>query len=91
MLSSTKLNTMRQMQLDEIDKNTLVDVRDVRIDTTLPQAERVEKYMDLIRNPYIFKSGDTTVRIRFVGEKSLSQSLTEYFSRLNAQNAHAGL
>jgi hypothetical protein len=82
MLSSSELQKMSQMEITEVDKNNLKDIRTVVMDAKLSQVERVEQYLSHIHNPYCFRSGDTPVRIRFVGEKPLSQSLVEYFSRL---------
>jgi hypothetical protein len=83
MLSSKDLIIMSKQDICEIDPSTLVDISKVFIDSSLPQTERVKRYLAQIHNPYCFKSGDTPVRIRFTGsEKSLSSSLVEYFSRV---------
>lgn len=43
----------------------LVDIRDVKIDTSLPVEERLKSYVEQIKNPYIFKVGKTVVRVRY--------------------------
>ena len=44
---------------------SLVDIRDVRIDRTLPMEERVKSYVEQVKNPYMFKVGDTIVRVSY--------------------------
>ncbi|MCD7731923.1 MAG: hypothetical protein LUH56_00580 [Oscillospiraceae bacterium] len=45
--------------------DSLVDIRDVRIDRTLPLEERMKSYVEQIKNPYMFKVGDTVVRVSY--------------------------
>ena len=42
---------------------SLVDIRDVRIDRSLPMEERVKSYVEQVKNPYMFKVGNTVVRV----------------------------
>jgi len=44
---------------------TLADIRDVKIDTNLPLQERMQSYIQQIKNPYLYKCGDITVRVSF--------------------------
>ena len=39
---------------------SLVDIRDVRIDRTLPMS-----YVEQVKNPYMFKVGNTVVRVSY--------------------------
>ena len=43
----------------------LVDIRNVKIDHTLPSDERVRSFIEQIKNPYCFKVGDTVVKVSF--------------------------
>ena len=43
----------------------LVDIRNVKIDRTLPSDERVRSFIEQIKNPYCFKVGDTVVKVSF--------------------------
>ncbi|MCC8130235.1 MAG: hypothetical protein LUC38_04975 [Oscillospiraceae bacterium] len=45
--------------------DSLIDIRDVRIDRTLPLEERMKSYVEQIKNPYMFKVGDTVVRVSY--------------------------
>ena len=44
---------------------SLVDIRDVRIDRSLPLEERVKSYVEQVKNPYMFKVGNTVVRVSY--------------------------
>ena len=88
MLTSKQLEEMSQTEIDKIDKNTLVDIQSVKIDTSLPAAERMRNYLAQIKNPYCFKCGDTPVKICFKDDgKELKNVLENYFLRLkNSKN-----
>ena len=44
---------------------SLVDIRDVQIDRTLPMEERVRSYVQQVKNPYVFKVGSTVVHVSY--------------------------
>jgi hypothetical protein len=48
-----------------INTDDLVDIRDVKVDDSLPKRERVIEYIRQIRDPYRFKCGKFTVTARF--------------------------
>ena len=67
-----KSSPERQVLLDE-----LVDIRDVKIDKTLPVEERVISYVKQIKNPYMFKVGNTVVRVSYTEGGPSLQELVE--------------
>lgn len=44
---------------------SLVDIRDVKIDRSKPVEERMKSYVEQIKNPYLFKVGKTIVRVSY--------------------------
>ncbi len=54
-----------------IDREKLVDIRDVIINTDLPKEERIKDYIRQIKNPYCFKCGKYVVISKF-SENGLS-------------------
>lgn len=44
---------------------SLVDIRDVTVDPSLPKEERIAEFLRQIKNPYCFKCGKFTVRAQF--------------------------
>ena len=45
--------------------NGLIDITSVKVDSNLPQKERIAEYIRQIKNPYRFKHGKHVVHLRF--------------------------
>lgn len=45
--------------------DSLVDIRDVKIDRSLPMEERIRSYVEQIKNPYLFRVGNTIVHVSY--------------------------
>ena len=70
---------MKNEDITQVDRSTLVDIRSIHIDSSLPAAVKVRNYLEQVRDPYCFLCGDTPVRVRFVTEeKTLKKSLRTY-------------
>ena len=50
--------------------DSLVDIRDVKIDRSQPVEERMKSYVERIKNPYLFKVGNTVVRVSYANTKA---------------------
>jgi len=48
-----------------INNTDLVDIRDVSVDRNLSKQERIAEYTRQIKNPYHFKCGKFTVRVKY--------------------------
>ena len=59
--------------------DSLVDIRDVKIDRSLPVEERMKSYVEQIKNPYMFKVGKTIVR---VSSANTTQTINDNFLNL---------
>ena len=51
------LEEMKSVDLRTVDREELVDIRDVHIDRSLPIEERIRSFVEQIKNPYCFKCG----------------------------------
>ena len=49
---------------------SLVDIRDVKIDRSKPVEERMKFYVEQIKNPYLFKVGNTIVRVSYANTQA---------------------
>lgn len=49
---------------------SLVDIRDVKIDKSKPVEERMKSYVEQIKNPYLFKVGNTIVRVSYANTQA---------------------
>ena len=59
--------------------DSLVDIRDVKIDRSLPVEERMKSYVEQIKNPYMFKVGKTIVRVSYA---NTTQTINDNFINL---------
>lgn len=50
--------------------DSLVDIRDVKIDRSQPVEERMKSYVEQIKNPYLFKVGNTVVRVSYANTQA---------------------
>ena len=62
-----------------ININDLVDIRTVVIDQSLPVPEKKRSYLRQIKNPELYRCGDTIVRISHVNTgATLADRLKQY-------------
>ena len=69
----------------QVDKSIdeLVDIRDVKLDSSLGQAERIQSFLQQIKNPYCFRVGDVVVNLMFFcHDLTALQSLFPSFGQL---------
>ena len=59
----------------------LVDIRDVKIDSSLPTEERIKSFVEQIRDPYQFKIGSPVVHVAFANTQN---TLTDNFINMVA-------
>lgn len=50
--------------------DSLVDIRDIKIDRSMPVEERMKSYVEQIKNPYMFKVGNTVVRVSYANTQA---------------------
>lgn len=60
---------------------SLVDIRDVKIDRSKPVEERMKSYVEQIKNPYLFKVGNTIVRVSYANTQA---TINDNFANLLA-------
>jgi hypothetical protein len=85
MLTSNQLAEMGRTEIEQVNKSGLVDITSVKIDTSLPPAQRMQNYLEQIKNPYCFLCGKTPVQISFKPDgKELDGLLGSYFLGLKS-------
>ena len=75
MLDSFDLIMLRNVDIADCSKDSLVDLHDVKIDAGKPVAYKMNDYFEQIKNPYLFKVGDIRVKVSFGGERSFTDVL----------------
>ena len=77
------LKKMREIDVRDIDPSTLVDIKDVRIDTSLPVGQRLASVLQQMNgNPYFFRSKGLVVKCSFRGEGRLQEILEDILEHL---------
>ena len=56
-LSEMDLQELKQVDVRTVNPDTLVDIKEIEIDRTLPKGERIQEFIRQIRNPYCFRVG----------------------------------
>ncbi len=76
----TTLDNLKNVDLLTVDRDELVDIRDVKINTDLPQEERMKDFVKQIKNPYCYKHGKYTVKLSFdeTSGRTLQELLEAY-------------
>ena len=72
------LNGLKNIGIEQCERDQLVDLRSVSIDKSLPVPERISAFVKQIKNPYLFKVDDVTVKVEFSSGKSLEDAVLSF-------------
>jgi hypothetical protein len=82
-LTMSGITAMRNVDIRTVDRSSLVDLNDVRIDESLSQRERITEFIRQIKNPYCYKCGNIVVKESFSNNgKSIDDCLEQYIGTL---------
>lgn len=74
---------MAQEYVPDSARESLVDIRDVKLDSSMEQADRVRSFIQQVKNPYRFKVGDVVVNVAYTnGGATLNECFADMFSLL---------
>lgn len=79
MISREKLADLRTISICDSAKSTLTDITGISVDPSLPVEQRLERFVQETGNPYLFRVGETVVKIQY-GDSQIS--LQERLRRL---------
>ncbi|MDR2889866.1 MAG: hypothetical protein LBV33_08540 [Lachnospiraceae bacterium] len=83
MITLEQLDQLSQIEMGQADRTKLVDIKAITIDPSQPAIQRMESYLENVKNPYLFLCGDTTVRICFEPDgQELINKLKTHFEHL---------
>ena len=60
-----QLKAMQAVDVRTVDRSTLRDIRDVKVNTDLPKQERILDFMRQMGNPYCYRHGKYVVKVSF--------------------------
>ncbi len=82
-ISKSRLQQMKQVDVRTVDRDTLMDIRDVQVDRTLPRGQRFVDFLRQIGNPYCYRCGKAVVKISFADtDATLEDRLEHYLKTL---------
>lgn len=77
------LAQMKEVDIHTVDRESLVDIREVQIDESLPKEQRLEEFIRQIKNPYCFRCGKLVVKVSFADtDATLEDRLEHYLAEL---------
>ena len=82
-MDAVLLEAMKNVDIRTVDPKTLMDVRDVVVNLSLPQGERDRDYIRQIGNPYCYKCGKLIIKSVFPEtEVTITDRFESLFYRL---------
>lgn len=82
LVDEEQLSQMESRDFEEANIDALVDLMQVQI-SGATSMERLESTLRQVGNPYLFRVGNTPVRLRFSAEEAtLEEKVKSYFIRL---------
>lgn len=82
------LEEMKNIPLDTVDRDSLVDITTIDIDPSLSYEEKLKEYFRQIKNPYLFRCGKIVVQVAYSDTSyTLEDRLEQYIrEKQNLQN-----
>ena len=79
MTASELLSEMRNTDIRTVNRDTLTDIRDVKINPSFTAEEKAVEYLKQIKNPYCYKHGKYVMKITYAENGgSLNERLESY-------------
>jgi len=86
MVNKAELEKMRQMDIQSVDIDTLVDIRNVEIDVKLDKKEKIQMYLEQVKNPYCVRYKNIKIQMQFNDEgQSLDEKMEQYLAKKNLE------
>ena len=78
-----ELAQMKEVDIHTVDRESLVDIREVQVDDSLPREQRFEEFLRQIKNPYCYRCGKLVVKVSFSDtDATLEDRLGHYLATL---------
>lgn len=63
MFDSNDMNALKEVDIRTVERKDLIDLNSVIINTERSVHERIEDFIQQIKNPYCFKVGEVAVKV----------------------------
>ena len=78
-LSQVDFEALRRVDVRTVDPDTLVDIKELDIDKTLPREQRMAEFVRQVKNPYCFKVGKVAVSVGYSGDGVTFEQRMEHY------------
>ena len=76
------LNKIKKLNIEDCTLDGIVNISDIKIDAKENVCKRLDKFLKMVGNPYLFRVGDMQVRVNFEeGVPSIENKLINYFKQ----------
>ena len=77
-ITAEEYQRLKAIDIRAVDPNTVPDIHTVKIDTTLPPAERIRDVARQMNgNPFVYRCGGLLVKTPFAGTRPLQAVLED--------------
>lgn len=78
-LSKIDFEALKRVDVREVDLDTLVDIRDIKIDESLSREQRMADFIRQVKNPYCFRVGNVAVSVGFAENGATFEEQMGYY------------
>jgi len=80
-----QLQALKKPSIVEVDRESLIDISQIKIDTEQPTEKRINDYLRQVGNPYMVRVGEYVVQLQYMNcEKSFDDRMEEYITKMAA-------
>ena len=72
-------NDQSNLDIMTCDFSSLVNLKDINIDTSLSSMQRMHSFISQIKNPYIFRVDDVIVKVNYSNKIDIHDALASAF------------
>ena len=77
MITIEQLKELSKVDIRTCNRDELVDIKTIQIDKTKSNIERINDFIEAVKNPYLFKVGDVVVKLNFAEDGESFQKKME--------------
>jgi len=82
-ITQVDFQSLKQVDIRTVDVDTLVDIRNININTELPKEQRILEFIRKVGNPYCFKVDKVAVSVDFSNDGvTFEQRMKHYLQTL---------
>lgn len=83
MITTKQLEDMSNQSIESINRDNLVEISSVHIESDSPPGEKLSSFIEQIKNPYCFLHEGTAIRLCFSDDgPKLGEVLEQFFISL---------